>query len=503
VASLSDSGRIRGKPVLTCWLGARSARDGRQVLQEAGLPSYETPADVATAVSYLSQWSSAQASLMQVPANRSEDVAGDRNAVLEILRKAANEGRRMLTEPEAKSVISAYGVPVPETVVVDSPAAVEKAAGRLLKTSERIVVKLLSKSITHKSDVGGVALNLLTAKDAREAAETIGQRVRKLSKGTKIDGYAVQPMVAKLHGQELILGVSRDPVFGPVILFGAGGVAVEVMDDTAIGLPPLDDVLAGDLIDRTRIGRLLAGFRDRKPADRKAIALALNAVSQIVVDFPCIVSMDINPLLANHDGAIALDARIEIDQSDLDRAGPNPDILVRPYPVNWEKNIELKGGNYQLRPIKPADVSLYPNFLDKVSPSDLRLRFLSPRKSFSDKMLLRLTQLDYDRDMAFVGIDRETGQLSGISRVSSDPDHETAEYAILVRSDLQGRGLGWELLSHLIDYAAADGLKRIEGVVLSENSRMLQMAREIGFEVKHSDEPRLSVAILDLGQHRR
>jgi acetyltransferase len=275
------------------------------------------------------------------------------------------------------------------------------------------------------------------------------------------------------------------------------------MDDTAIGLPPLDDLLAGDLIDRTRIGRLLAGFRDRKPADRKAMALALNGVSQMIVDFPCIVSMDINPLLADQDGVIALDARIEIDPSDVDRTGPNPDLALRPYPAGWERAIEIEGGRYHMRPIKPADVSLYPRFLDKVSPADLRLRFLSPRKKFPDKMLLRLTQLDYDRDMAFVAIDQETGLLSGISRISSDPDHESAEYAILVRSDLQGHGLGWELLSHLIDYAAADGLKCIEGIVLSENSKMLQMAREVGFEVKRSDEPGLLVATLDLRQRGR
>jgi acetyltransferase len=188
------------------------------------VPSYDTPADVANAVSYLGQWASAQKSLMRVPASQSEDVSGDRETVLKIFRNAANEGRRMLTEPEAKAAVSAYGIRVPQTIVARSPAAVEKAAESLLKASEKVVVKLLSKSITHKSDVGGVALNLLTAKDARQAAEAIGQRVRKLTKNGVIDGYTVQPMVAKPKAQELILGVSRDPVFGPVVLFGAGGV---------------------------------------------------------------------------------------------------------------------------------------------------------------------------------------------------------------------------------------------------------------------------------------
>ena len=172
-------------------------------------------------------------------------------------------------------------------------------------------------------------------------------------------------MIVRKQAQELILGVSRDPIFGPVILFGAGGAAVEVVDDTAIALPPLDDVLAGDLIDRTRISRLLAGFRDRKPADRTAICLALNGLSQMIVDFPCIVSMDINPLLADSEGVIALDARIEIDPKDVERLGPNPDLAIRPYPAGWEKDISPDGDRYRIRPIKPADVSLYPAFLAK------------------------------------------------------------------------------------------------------------------------------------------
>jgi acetyltransferase len=501
VASLAKSGRIGSKPILTCWLGEHAARDGRHVLMEAGVASYETPEDVATAVSYLGDWSRAQKALMRVPASRSEDVAGDREAVLAIFKRTAQEGRRMLTEPEAKAAIAAYGIPVPETVVAQSAQAVEKAAARLLKASDKVVVKLLSKAITHKSDVGGVALGIETSKAARDVAMAIEQRVRSLSPGTDIEGYAVQPMIARKHALELILGVSRDPILGPVILFGAGGVAVEVTDDTAIALPPLDDVLAGDLIDRTRIGRLLAGYRDRKPADRRAIGLALNGLSQMIIDFPCIVSMDINPLLADSEGVIALDARIEIEPTDVDRPGPNPDLALRPYPGGWERRIALAGHGYHVRPIKPADVTLYPAFLAKVSPDDLRLRFLSPRKSFPDQMLLRLTQLDYDREMAFVAIEEKTGELAGIARLSADPDHKTAEYALLVRTDLQGHGLGWALLKQLIDYATADGLERIEGVILAENSKMLTMAREFGFAVKHHPtEPGLSLATLELNR---
>ncbi|MBZ9798501.1 GNAT family N-acetyltransferase [Mesorhizobium sp. ES1-4] len=499
VAALAQDGKIDGKPVLTCWLGEHTARAGRQILQNAGIASFETPADAATAVSYLSEWSRAQRALMRTPPNRGVDNASHREAVLALFRQVAKEGRRMLTEPEAKAAISAYGIAVPETIVAKSPAEAEAAAGRLLETSEQVVVKLLSKTISHKSDVGGVVLNIVDAAAAGEAARAIEARVRKQTPQADIEGYAVQPMVVRKQAQELILGMSRDPIFGPAILFGAGGVAVEAIDDTAIALPPLDDVLAGDLIGQTRIGRLLAGYRDRAPAHRQAIIAALNGLSQMIVDFPCLVSMDINPLLADSDGAIALDARIEIEPQRVEEAGPNPALAVRPYPSGWER--EFLGGatNYHIRPIKPADIALYPEFLARISPDDLRLRFLSPRKSFSDQSLKRLTQLDYDRDMAFVALETNSGALSGIGRLSCDPDHAVAEYALLVRTDLQGHGLGWELLRQLVDYAKADGIDRIEGIMLGENTTMLAMCREFGFSTRrHPSEPGLVEATLEL-----
>ncbi|TIO04541.1 bifunctional acetate--CoA ligase family protein/GNAT family N-acetyltransferase [Mesorhizobium sp.] len=500
VAELAREGKIGGKPVLTCWLGEHTARDGRRILQDAGVASFETPADASTAISYLSDWSRAQRSLMRTPSSRSEDTISDREAVLAIFRQVATESRRMLTEPEAKAVISAYGIPVPETVVVKTADEAEKAAGRLLQESKQVVVKLLSKAISHKSDIGGVVLNLMTAAAAGEAARSIEARVRKQAPQAPIEGYAVQPMVARKQAQELILGMSRDPIFGPAILFGAGGVAVEVMDDTAMALPPLDDVLAGDLIEQTRIGRLLAGFRDRKPADRGAIVTALNGVSQMIVDFPCIVSLDINPLLADADGIIALDARIEIEPERVEEQGPNPALAIRPYPSGWEREFSADGGHYHIRPIKPADIALYQEFLARISPDDLRLRFLSPRKHFPDQMLKRLTQLDYDRDMAFVALEAGSGALAGVSRLSCNPDRTVAEYALLVRTDLQGHGLGWELLSRIVDYAKADGIGRIEGMVLSENIRMLAMCREFGFSIAHHpSQSGLSLATLDIG----
>ena len=501
VVELGDEGEIGGKPVLACWLGEHTAREGRRVLTEAGIPSFETPEDAAIAASYLSEWSRAQRELLRTPSSRGDDAAGDRAAVQAIFRQVAKEGRRMLTEPEAKAVVAAYGVPVPRTIVAASASEAAEAAGRLLETSERVVVKLLSKAVSHKSDAGGVVLDITTAAQAGEAAKAIEAEVRKRMPATVIDGYAIQPMIVRKHAQELILGVSRDPMFGPVILFGAGGTAVEGLNDTAIGVPPLDDVLAGNLIDQTRIGRLLAGYRDRKPADRAAIIAAIDGLSRLIVDFPCLASLDVTPLLADSEGVIALDARIEIDPERVDEPAPNPALAIRPYPSGWSRDFTSGGMSFHIRPIMPADVTLYPEFLAKISPNDLRLRFLSPRRNFPHQMLKRLTQLDYDRDIAFVTLETGTGALAGIGRLSCDPDHESGEYALLVRTDLQGHGLGWELLKQIIDYARADRVSRIKGIILNENRNMLTMCREFGFSIAHHPgEPGLSVATLEVGR---
>lgn len=498
VAALAPEGRIHGKPVLSCWLGEATARDARHLLQAAGITAYDTPAAAATAVSYLSNWSRAQKALQRVPAAAGE-ISADREAVLHIFRQVASEHRRMLTEPEAKAVIKAYRIPVPETVVAKTAKEVEQVSIGLLAGSEKVAVKLLSKEGSHKSDVGGVVLNIETATAARNAALAIARRLHQQSPSASLDGFAVQPMIERENAIELILGISRDPLFGPIMLFGAGGVAVEVMNDTAISLPPLDDVLAGDLIDGTRVGRLLAGFRDHKPADRASIIRALIGLSQMIIDFPCIVATDINPLLADPDGVVALDARIVIDPDAVGQPGPNPDLMIRPYPAELAKDVPIGDRIYHTRPIRPADAGLYPAFLSKVTGEDFRLRFFSSGKPISDKLLIRLTQLDYDRDMAFVALDSRNGALCAVARLSSDPEREIAEYAILVRSDLKGHGLGWAMLHRLIDYARQDGLKRIQGVVLRENARMLEMCREMGFELASNPaDPRIINTSLNL-----
>lgn len=290
-------------------------------------------------------------------------------------------------------------------------------------------------------------------------------------------------MVRRSKAHELLLGLSNDPGFGPVVLFGAGGTAVEVIRDTATGLVPLDEVLAGDLIDGTRIGRLLAGYRDRPPIDRVALIKAILALSQLAIDHPAIVAADINPLLADDRGVVALDARIEIDPSRLSVPTPNPYLSIRPYPSGWSQHVALDQKRFLLRPIKPADAALYPEFLARVSAEDMRLRFLVPTSTLSHETLIRLSQLDYDRDIAFIAIDDKDGSLAGVVRYTADPDHHSAEFGLLVRSDLQGIGLGTSLLSRLIEYATSDGLKELVGNILLENATMMDLVRRFGFEV--------------------
>ena len=478
VAGLSEAGLINGKPLLACWLGAATAIRARATLQEKGIATVDTPEGAAKAVALLTRWSTLRRLTERVPAN-SVEFETDKHAAGEVLARVAAEGRTMLNEDEAKAVIAAYGIPVPQTIMATDAAGVEGAARLLLQSHAAVVVKLVSRTITHKSDVGGVVLDLDTPEEAREAAAEMQNRL-----GDQVDGFAVQPMIRRPQAQELIAGLTLDPQFGPMVLFGAGGTAVETVNDTAIGLVPLDEVLAGDLMDQTRVSHLLAGYRDVPPANRLAIAQALIGLSQLAIDFPCIAALDVNPLLADADGVVALDARVEIDPARLGEKGPRPEMAIRPYPSGWEMQANLRDRAFLIRPMRPVDARLYPAFTAVMDPEDMRLRFLTPTPTISHDLLVQLTQQDYDRDIAFLALEEASGAMAGVARYSSDPDHERAEFGLVVRSDLKGMGLGTVLMGRLIAYARADGLKWLDGLVLRENAGMLRLAARMGFRVE-------------------
>jgi acetyltransferase len=489
-----------GKPVLTSWLGDHDAGPARDILRAAGIATYDTPADAVCSLGYLTGYSAAQRALLRTPSS-APALPCDPEAARDILRKAAAAGRTTLSEPEAKSVLAAFGVPVVETAVARSPAEIEALASDLLTRNDAIAVKLLSSAITHKSDVGGVVLNLRNPKAAVNAADAIAENVARKAPGAPIDGFTIQAMADRPGAHELIIGVSEDPLFGPIILFGAGGTSVEVVADTAIALPPLDAGFAADLIGRTRIAKLLAGYRDRPPADVEAIARVLVAVSQMVVDCPEIASLDINPLLADARGVVALDARIVVDPGRIGEPAPNRRLAIRPYPAMWEKRLTTSGGfTIDLRPIRPADASLYPAFLRGLTERDIGLRLLAPRKHFPHDFLARLTQIDYAREMAFVALATDSGALLGVGRLTADPDYARAEYSVIVRSDMQGKGIGWAIMEQLLAYARSEGLRMVEGFVLAENAEMLKLSRELGFEVRQMpDDPALFQVRMVLG----
>ena len=470
------------KPVLTNWLGDGGASRSRALFSAAGLPTFETPDAAITGFMQLVHYKRAQDELMQTPPSLPGGLHFDHDRAQEILTAALRVNRPILSEVEAKALLSAYGVPVVRTEIADDPDGVGRIAADILKGDKACVVKILSDDISHKSDVGGVRLAIKTAEEAREAARAILAKVRDLKPQARIRGFTVQPMVERPHAHELIIGMSEDQTVGPLMMFGAGGTAVEVIADTAHALPPLDLKLARTLMHETRIHRLLEGYRDRPRADLSAIALALVRVSYLVAAHEEIRELDINPLLADEHGCIALDARVRIADPAV---SPRKPMAIRPYPVEWEEEIEVNGfGRVLLRPIRPEDETLYALFFSRLTPEDIRMRFFTAKPDLSFKFLARLTQIDYAREMAFVAIAADTGELLGVARLIADPDYTRAEYGILVRSDLKAMGLGWRLMQHLIAYAQHEKLKELYGEVLASNTTMLRMCAEMGFAIE-------------------
>jgi acetyltransferase len=347
-----------------------------------------------------------------------------------------------------------------------------------------IAVKILSPDITHKSTVGGVALDLETPNEVRAAAQAMVRRLEAHRPGARLVGFSVQRMARRPNAAELIVGASTDPVFGPVILFGQGGIAVEAIGDRAIGLPPLNLNLARELVSRTRIARLLAGYRDRPPIDHDALYLALVQVSQLVCELPEIDELDINPLFADDEGVLALDARMAVTPAD---AAQVPRLAIRPYPAGLEERVTWGGHSLLLRPIRPEDEPRHGDFFRALTPEDIYFRFFNMIREPDHSQLARWTQIDYDREMAFVAIARDAEgreRILGEARVVADPDNQTAEFAIVVRSDLKERGLGTILFSKLIRYCRDRGTAELVGEALPSNARVIALARDFGFATR-------------------
>jgi acetyltransferase len=484
----------RRTPVLTCWLGEAAAQKARRHFAENKVPTYETPDEAIRAFMHLVDYRRNQELLLETPAAGPDMAPENRLAARKVIDAAIGEGRTVLTEPEAKAVLAAYGVPTVETHVATSPEAAGEAARRIGKP---VVLKILSPDITHKSDVGGVRLDLETPAEVAAAAREMLVRVRQHAPDARIGGFSVQEMVQRPQALELLLGMSEDHTFGPVLLFGHGGTAAEVIGDRAVGLPPLNSVLAREMIERTRIARLLRGYRDRPPADMDAIVATLLKLSQLIVDFAEIAELDINPLLADEAGVLALDARIAVRSA----AGlPVERLAIRPYPAALAHEAELPGGQRVLiRPIRPEDEPRFREMIRRTSPEDLRLRFFGKLREIPHTLSARLSQIDYSREMALAAFETgERQEMLGVARLIADPEIENAEFAVMVRSDMKGLGLGYRLMNELIGYARGRNLKALSGDVIAANTTMLKMAAELGFERVPTDEPGLARVRIDL-----
>ena len=474
-----DAVKRTDKNVLTCWLGGAAVMPARKAFAEAGIPTFETPRSAVRAFVHLLEYRRTQDMLMETPPAIPKEFVPDLTAARRVIAEALDAGRNMLTEPEAKAVLSSFGVPVVETVTADNIETTVVAADRI---GYPVALKILSPDITHKTDVGGVVLDLEGPKSVRRAAEAMLERVGRLKPGARLAGFTVQRMARRPRAHELIIGAATDPIFGPVILFGHGGTAVEVIRDRAVALPPLNMGLAAELISRTRIARLLAGVRDYPAVDMAALQLVLVQVSQLIADLPEVAELDINPLYADDKGVVALDARIRVERTAVSGSDR---LAIRPYPQHLAETVTLPNGHkVLLRPIRPEDEPAHNDFFSRLSPDDIRFRFFGLVRALPHSEMARFTQIDYDREMAFVAVAADPGAFSetlGVVRTVTDPDNQRAEFAIIVRSDTKGQGLGYLLMRKMVDYCRSRGTQLMVGQVMRENKRMQALAHDLGF----------------------
>jgi acetyltransferase len=470
-------------PLLTCWLGEPSAAPARSQFSKANIPTYDTPDDAVRAFMIMVEHEHMQDLLLETPPAGILNTAEQRRAARDIVETALREGRTLLTAPESKSLLSAIGIPVVQTFIARDP---DDAAAKARIIDGPVALKILSPDITHKSDVGGVRLNLLGAETVRKEAADMDARIRAKLPSARLTGFTVEPMVERSKAIELIAGIAQDKTFGPILLFGQGGVAVEVINDRAIGLPPLNLVLAHDMIGQTRVAKLLKGYRDVPPADRDAIAATLVKLSNLAADLPEVVELDINPLLADEHGVLCVDARVVL----RDPKDAKSYLAICPYPEDLQRTITLPDGAvFSVRPVRPEDEPRLADMVRRSNPEDVRLRFFGALRELPHALGARLSQIDYDREMALVALEESDGHcggdgsIGGVVRIVADPNNEIAEFSVMVRSDLKGRGLGYHLMEDVLSYARMKGLKHVTGFVLRTNETMLKMAGEMGARI--------------------
>ncbi len=486
------------KPLLTSFMGEIKVADALRVLRAGHVPTFTTPEDAVRAYMYMWQYTKNLVNLYETPADILPDFCPDRDAVKALFVEVARTGRSVLTEPEAKAVLDAYRIPVNPTVVATSAeecAAAAEAFGR------PVAVKILSHDITHKSDVGGIALNVRSAREAAFQFGKITARAHKAMPDAELIGVTVQAMGG--GGYETIIGAKKDRAFGPALLFGTGGTDVELYRDVAVDFPPLNQALARSMIQSTRVSRLLEGYRGKAPGDIGALEQALVKASYLLVDFPEIVEMDVNPLLVRSDGISALDARIVIEPRDVRKimlSGSH--LMISVYPTKYYWEIPLEGEKAHIRAIRPEDEPLWAEMVESFSPMTAEYRFFGPKGPITKSMMVRYCHIDYDREIALVAVRESNGTeeaMLGVARLAIETGNpEQGEFAIAVRDQYHRHGIGTQLMEALIEAARDRHVREIRGWVTAVNPGMIRFAENLGFESSVSEWPEFRRLVLRL-----
>jgi len=475
-AVAAGSAALRNRNVITAWLGENSARPARELFAQAHIASYETPDDAVIGFLHRVHHRANQELLIETPPARPDAFEPDLATARHVISTALAAGKSWLGPSETAAVFAAYGLPLVADHLAGDP---DQAALLATAIGFPVALKIRSREITHKSDVGGVALNLGNADRVRQEAGAMIERVKAARPGARLEGFLLQPMVSRPGAVELLAGIVEDAVFGPIVAFGQGGTAVEIVHDTSLELPPLNALLARRLMARTRVWQLLQGYRGKPPAKIDAVIEVLIRLGQLAADHPEIRELDINPLLADPAGVIALDARLRV--APVQSAGAAR-LAIAPYPQDLETVERLRDGTaLRMRPLRPEDEPMLQDLAAHMTHEDLRRRFFASVQGLTHVVAARLSQLDYDREMALLA--ECDGTPLGVAHFFADPDKLRAEYAIAVRSDWKGRGLGYLLMKRLIDVARQRGIGELVGQVLRENEPMLQMCRELGFAI--------------------
>jgi acetyltransferase len=497
--SIIEGAKSSNKPVLASWTGGAKVQEGRNLFANSKIAHFSTPEVAVDAFSFLTKYAQNQILLKQIPLPTSELAEPDIEGSRLIIERVLSEGRQVLTTQESKAILAAFNIPITQTIKV---ANVKDAMIASETLGFPVVLKINMAEFSHKSDINGVKLNINSVQDiARDFSEMVASIKHKYPEITEI-GMTVEPMFRSKNGRELMIGVTRDPVFGPAISFGLGGTLVEILKDNAVAIPPLNAYMVEQMIAKTKASKYLQAFRQLLPANKKALIDVLLNISTMVSELPEILELDINPLIVDEQGVIAVDARIKVQLSN--QLNPYSHMAIHPYPYQLTQRFQLTNGiNILIRPIRPEDATLEKNFLNRLSERTKYFRFMQALQELTPEMIIRFTQIDYDREMAFVAIteDENTPCEIGVGRYVLNPDGKSAEFALVVTDDCQRLGIGFRILKALIQTAKAKGILFFEGEVLVVNKPMLSLVKKLGFTIESmTDDKEVVRVVKDLRQ---